>query len=193
MDRRGQRPAQVNSPAADQGGWTNGAATDPARKFPSGITRHRDLFMAHILIIDDDRAIRDFLRRVMEMKGHLVSTAANGREALATFNDTVELVICDMLMPEMNGAQTIHALKDRSPGLPVIGISGGGTEPARNLLGVATVVGADRTLAKPFTVLALGEAVAAVMKKPEGKSASGPVLPQATSIGTGWQRIVGGR
>ena len=186
MDRRGQRPAQVNSPAADQGGWTNGAATDPTLKFTSNNTRKRDFFMAHILIIDDDRAIRDFLRSALESRGHRVSTAENGYDALSVFDHTVDLVITDMIMPHMNGAETIHCLKAKSPGLPIIGISGGGSTPARTFLGVAITVGADRTLEKPFNVLALYQAVAAVLKKSERRDATRPAECVATSIGSDW-------
>lgn len=82
--------------------------------------------MAHILIIDDDGGIRSFLQRVFEMKGHAVTTAANGLDALRVFNRSVDLVITDMLMPHMDGLETIRCLKKLAPGLPMIAISGGG-------------------------------------------------------------------
>ena len=148
--------------------------------------------MAHILIIDDDSAIRDFLRRVLELKGHLVSTAEDGRDALTQFDESVDLVITDMLMPKMNGAQTIQNLKTRSPGLPIIGISGGSLTPAQTFLGVAVAVGADRTLEKPFNVLALYEAVTAMLKKSGWKHASRPAVFGEASAGPGRQLAVAG-
>ena len=81
--------------------------------------------MAHILIIDDDGGIRSFLQRVFEMKGHAVTTAAKGLDALRVFNRPVDLVITDMLMPHMDGLETIRCLKKLPPGLPMIAISGG--------------------------------------------------------------------
>ena len=121
--------------------------------------------MAHILIIDDDSGIRAFLQRVLEMKGFVVSTAVNGREALRVFDNSVDLVITDLLMPHMDGMETIRRLKKHDPALPVIGISGGDSVLPKDYLADASAMGATRTLAKPFTVVALYDAIADCLGK----------------------------
>lgn len=122
--------------------------------------------MAHILIIDDDDNLRAVLRRVLESEGHVVSAACDGREALRVFGSSVDLVITDMLMPEMDGLETIGALKKRVAGLPIIGMSGGGQIRPEEYLNVATILGADRTLIKPFSHSALLDAIAELLAEP---------------------------
>lgn len=139
--------------------------------------------MAHILIIDDDEGIRSFLQRLFEMKGHVVSIAANGLDALQRFNRSVDLVITDMLMPHMDGLETIHCLKKLAPGLPVIAISGGDRTLPRDYLAEAQAMGADRTLSKPFKVVDLQEAVADLL---------GERLPSRETY-SGRISLVGGR
>lgn len=122
--------------------------------------------MAHILIIDDDDNLRAVLRRVLESEGHVVSAACDGREALRVFGSSVDLVITDILMPEMDGLETIGVLKQRVAGLPIIGMSGGGHIRPEEYLNVAAILGADRILIKPFAHLALLEAVAELLPAP---------------------------
>ncbi len=114
--------------------------------------------MATILVIDDESAVRDTMRRLLERYGHEVREAANGREALKAAPD-YDLVITDINMPEMDGIEVIMALTDRRPGLPVIAISGGGRLPKDLLLSSADMLGAVTTLPKPFDLSELIEAV----------------------------------
>lgn len=122
--------------------------------------------MAHILIIDDDENLRTVLRHVLEGEGHVVSVACDGREALRIFGNSINLVITDMLMPEMDGLETIGALKKRAAGLPIIGMSGGGMIRPEEYLNIAAILGADRTLAKPFEHAALLETIAQLLPEP---------------------------
>lgn len=114
--------------------------------------------MAIILVIDDEKAVRDTMRRLLERRGHEVREAANGREALKAPPD-YDLVITDINMPEMDGIEVIMALAERRPGLPVIAISGGGRLPKDLLLSSADMLGAVQTLPKPFDLTELNEAV----------------------------------
>ena len=114
--------------------------------------------MATILVIDDEKAVRDTMRRLLERHGHEVLDAANGREALRT-TAPYDLVITDINMPEMDGIEVIMALTDRRPGLPVIAISGGGRLPKDLLLSSADMLGAVTTLSKPFDLTELLDAV----------------------------------
>lgn len=115
--------------------------------------------MAHILLIDDDDKLRVLLCHALEQNDHSVCAVSDGQEALRQFDDSVQLIIIDMLMPHMGGLETIDALRKRDPSVPIIGISGGGEIASEEYLGVARTIGADRTLAKPFAQPALLRAV----------------------------------
>jgi CheY-like chemotaxis protein len=122
--------------------------------------------MAHILLIDDDDALRALLSRALERDDHLVCAVSDGQQALRQFDDSVQLVVTDMLMPQMGGLETIDALRKRAPWVPIIGISGGGEIASEEYLGVAKIVGANRTLAKPFEHAALLRAVNELLLEP---------------------------
>lgn len=80
-----------------------------------------------ILVIDDDDAVRNILRLLLENAGYRVLSAANGPEGLTTFRRhqaDISLVITDMMMPEMDGPEVIEALRKISPELKIIAISG---------------------------------------------------------------------
>jgi CheY-like chemotaxis protein len=107
--------------------------------------------MAHILVIDDDGAFRSMLRRTLQRLGHEVSEAADGSAALRTLREaTVDLVMTDIIMPGMEGIETIRALQRDHPQLNVIAMSGGGRIKAEGYLEVAKAFGAVRVLRKPF-------------------------------------------
>lgn len=81
-----------------------------------------------VLIVDDEDMIRLNLRALMEDLGYSVNEAANGREALALFEqETPDLVLTDLRMPEMDGLALIAALRENSPETPLVVISGTGS------------------------------------------------------------------
>jgi CheY-like chemotaxis protein len=122
--------------------------------------------MARILLIDDDALLRDTLRQLLELDGHQVSEAGDGDAGLRLLREGLasDLVITDMLMPVLDGAQVIVQLKALRPGLPVLAISGGrrALSPQFNL-DTATLAGAAQSLPKPFGRAALQAAVRAAM------------------------------
>jgi len=110
--------------------------------------------MARILVIDDDPAIRTTLRKVLEREGHSIREAPDGQAGIDEVDrEAPELVIVDLIMPEKEGIETIMELRERHPELTILAISGGGlsTDPS-GPLSDAKVLGADGSLAKPFTV-----------------------------------------
>lgn len=116
--------------------------------------------MAKILVIDDDAHVRGTLRRVLQLDRHEVLDASNGKEALAILDrEGCDLVVTDINMPEMDGIEVIVALAERTPGLPVIAISGGGKVPSDILLSNADLLGAVITLPKPFGLTEMRDAV----------------------------------
>ena len=116
--------------------------------------------MASILLIDDEATLREVLRHALERDGHRVLEAANGKEALEVSRGVaLDLVVTDIVMPEMDGIEVILALAERNPGLPVVAMSGGGLFPKELLLSNAHILGAVSTLAKPFEIDELAVAV----------------------------------
>jgi DNA-binding response OmpR family regulator len=114
--------------------------------------------MATILIIDDEEPIRALLRTTLEAAGYEVTEAANGRLGLERYRHRpTDLVIADLLMPELNGLDMILELTRSFLDAKVIAISGGGGED--NVLDVAKLLGARRTLQKPFSMTQLLDAV----------------------------------
>ncbi|MFO7801497.1 MAG: PAS domain S-box protein [Desulfovermiculus sp.] len=78
-----------------------------------------------ILLIEDEKPIRDMLRRFLEKAGHKVQEAANGREGVHMFRQgKFDMVVTDHGMPEMNGEEAALRIKRSDPEVPVILISG---------------------------------------------------------------------
>lgn len=105
--------------------------------------------MARILVIDDAASVRELLDQMLQLSGHEVVVAANGKEGLDQLRrHAVELVITDLFMPEKEGLETIRELRRDFPNLPIIAMSG---EPGMpSLLGIAKRFGALKTVEKPF-------------------------------------------
>ncbi|MCE2510116.1 MAG: response regulator [Alphaproteobacteria bacterium] len=120
--------------------------------------------MSKVLIIDDDQNIRTLLRVVHEAGGYTVTEAQDGnmgvREAQKNQPD---LAIVDILMPEKEGIQTIHELKNSLTDARILAISGGGRKGEAGFLQLAKKMGADEVLAKPFGVKELTETVQALL------------------------------
>jgi two-component system response regulator (stage 0 sporulation protein F) len=114
--------------------------------------------MATILIIDDEEPIRALLRFALEAAGHAVIEAPNGRIGIALYRHRpTDLVITDIVMPELNGLDMLLELTREFLHAKVIAISGAGEE--KNVLDVAKLLGARQTFQKPFSVPQLLQAV----------------------------------
>lgn len=84
--------------------------------------------MAKILVIDDERSIRNSMKDILSFEGHEVSLAENGMEGLvAVKTEKPELVFCDIKMPKMEGIEVLQRIKEFTSEIPVIMISGHGT------------------------------------------------------------------
>ena len=83
--------------------------------------------MPRILIIDDERQIRELLRDILEDAGYDVAEAADGQEAIKIQRgEPADLIITDLIMPEKEGIETIRELKQSYPDVRIIAMSGGG-------------------------------------------------------------------
>lgn len=115
-----------------------------------------------VLVVDDERSLRDFVRRNLEVRGFDVLTASNGLEALAHFNtNNVDLVILDVMMPRMDGLETIRRIRQSSL-VPIIVLSALGEENDKIQ---ALNMGADDYLTKPFGVGELLARLQAVLRR----------------------------
>lgn len=102
---------------------------------------------AHILVVDDDREIRDLLDKFLGKHGYRVTTAADGREMKKVLADLrIDLVVLDLMMPGEDGLTLCRNLRADSE-LPVIMLTAMGEETDRI---VGLEMGADDYLAKPF-------------------------------------------
>ena len=116
--------------------------------------------MARILIVDDDDEIRDTLVELMRSKGHQVTGAADGAEALLSAAACrPDLLVTDIIMPDKDGIQAIIEIRRMHKDIPVIAMSGGGKIPASVYLAHARAAGEMTTLEKPFKVSAFVKAV----------------------------------
>lgn|SRR5262245_51072907 len=103
-----------------------------------------------ILIIEDNSELREYLRVALEAEKYEVLTAAHGREALAYLNGhRVDAVITDLFMPEMDGIETVAAVRKHFPDVRVIAMSG---RSGVDYLPVARELGVSHTLRKPFEI-----------------------------------------
>lgn len=102
-----------------------------------------------LLVIDDEPAIREGVRRILESEGFQVETFANGQAALERIKqESLDLVITDLKMPGMSGVEVLRAIKDIQPNLPVIFITGySSVDSAVEVM----KLGAVDYIAKPFT------------------------------------------
>lgn len=107
--------------------------------------------MGRIMIVEDDTAVRELLRDILERAGHEVIVAQNGKVAISLYkNSPADLIITNILMPEKEGLETIQELHREDPGVKIIAISGGGQIGPADYLEVARRFGAMRTFSKPF-------------------------------------------
>lgn len=128
--------------------------------------------MARILVIDDDEFVRGLMARLLGRQGHTVTCAPDGAAGLEAFRQgRYDLIITDIIMPEMEGIEFIVNLREEDPEVPLMAISGGsdGTGPGAPLHD-ARLLGADATLAKPFEVDILIDTVEALLVGPRFNS-----------------------
>jgi PAS domain S-box-containing protein len=116
-----------------------------------------------ILVVDDERSLREIAKATLERNGYRVVLAANGAEAVATYarDPRISLALVDMNMPVMDGAATIAALRQLNPDLGIIASSG---VSSSNGCAIPLSAAANRFIAKPYTaealLISIGETVA---------------------------------
>jgi DNA-binding response OmpR family regulator len=108
--------------------------------------------MSRILIIEDNHEMLTILVRVLTGAGHDVRGVRDGRQGLLEVAAwPVEIVVTDIVMPEIDGLEIIMAIKRDHPCVRIIAISGGGIGTSSDYMSLALMLGAHRTMQKPFT------------------------------------------
>lgn len=122
--------------------------------------------MPSVLVVDDEDQIRQLIRETLEQAGYDVQEARDGKEGLDRYRSKpADLVIMDILMPDQDGLESIMTLRREFPASRVIAITGGSDMIGiLNFLDVAKMLGARRTLQKPFEMKTLLDAAAAELK-----------------------------
>jgi CheY-like chemotaxis protein len=127
--------------------------------------------MAKILLIDDEDDLREFMARALSYHGHEVTGAASGRAITAPASGSgglsqFDLIITDIVMPDVEGIEAIIEAKKACPAAKIIAISGGGRshcDGPSEYLRHARHLGADATLLKPFSTADLFRTVDATL------------------------------
>jgi CheY-like chemotaxis protein len=126
--------------------------------------------MPTVLVVDDEVEVGEVIRRVLERAGYTVIVANDAASALeAVAGNEPEVVITDVIMPKVHGAELIKILRERHPRIRVIAISGGGSfgplsyKPdaisTHAFLAAAREAGAQEILTKPFDLADLLAAI----------------------------------
>jgi DNA-binding NtrC family response regulator len=121
--------------------------------------------MARVMVIDDQEPIRKVVRRALEQEGHEVLEASDGDLGMQLLErEPVEVVITDIFMPGQDGILTLREIRKRFASVKVIVISGGDSSGLLDLRRDAELLGAVKTLLKPFTARDIVELVRGVLE-----------------------------
>lgn len=105
----------------------------------------------HILIVDDDEMMRTFIKELLELNEFNIVEAENGKAGLKKFRDKCpDLVITDIIMPEMEGISFIRELRSCNKDIPIIAMTGNIHGREEEYLDISSQLGANETLQKPI-------------------------------------------
>src|SRR5712691_12031858 len=122
--------------------------------------------MARIIVIDDQEPIRRIVRRALEQEGHEVLDASEGEMGMQLLErHTAAVVITDIFMPGQDGILTLRQIRKRFPAVKVIVMSGGDSTGMMDLRRDAELLGAVKSLQKPFNARDIVDVVRAVLQE----------------------------
>ena len=129
--------------------------------YQAGSLYYKGIKMSKILLVDDDIELTDLLAEVLRLTGFEVEVANNGQEALDKLNESHQLVLLDIMMPVLNGIETLKKIRQTS-NVPVMMLTARGEEIDR-VLGLE--LGADDYLPKPFNDRELVARIKAILRR----------------------------
>jgi two-component system response regulator CpxR len=124
--------------------------------------------MPHILLIDDDTELTSLLKEVLSFEGFDVSEANNGEEGLAKLSSEIDLILLDVMMPKLNGMETLKRLRENWE-TPVLMLTAKGEEIDR-VIGLE--LGADDYLPKPFSDRELLARIRAILRRTQSSASN---------------------
>jgi two-component system, OmpR family, alkaline phosphatase synthesis response regulator PhoP len=144
-----------------------------------------------ILVVEDDRTLRQTLSFNLTREGYEVTTAADGETALeAARNQPIDLILLDVMLPGMSGVEVLRVLRRDGVGTPVIMVSAKGDEIDRV---VGLQVGADDYVTKPFSRPELLARIEAVLRRrrtePIGEERSERIQLGQIAVDVGRRRV----
>jgi len=109
--------------------------------------------MPGVLLVEDDKELREMLKMSLLRRSFTVLEAENGKDAITHFKPFLtDLVVTDLIMPEEDGLKVIIKLRELKPTIKIIAISGGGKVGPGSYLNLAKALGADAIYSKPFSI-----------------------------------------
>jgi DNA-binding response OmpR family regulator len=109
--------------------------------------------MPGVLIVEDDKELREMLKLALLRRNFTVLEAENGKVAITHFKPLItDVVVTDLIMPEEDGLKVVIKLRELKPSIKIIAISGGGKVGPGSYLNLAKALGADATYSKPFSI-----------------------------------------
>lgn len=109
--------------------------------------------MPGVLLVEDDKELREMLKMSLLRRNFTVLEAENGKAAITHFKPLItDLVVTDLIMPEEDGLKVVIKLKELKPSIKIIAISGGGKVGPGSYLNLAKALGADAIYSKPFSI-----------------------------------------
>ncbi|MCT4593369.1 MAG: response regulator transcription factor [Anaeromicrobium sp.] len=120
----------------------------------------------NILVVDDEIHILELLKYNLESNGFSVVTAEDGQEAIEKLEENIDLVLLDVMLPILDGIETLKIIKEKKKNLPVIMVTAKGEE-IDTVIGLE--VGADDYITKPFRIRELIARIKAVLRRSESQ------------------------
>jgi two-component system, OmpR family, response regulator MprA len=145
-----------------------------------------------ILVVDDDQAVRDALRRALTMQGYAVDVAADGEEALATLGKNgaaIDLLVVDILMPGLDGLEVTRRLRADGNRLPILMLTAR-DQVSDRVAGLEA--GADDYLVKPFALEELVARVRALLRRLGADEAADVLRFADLELDTGTREVTRG-